>query len=1012
MTGKEHQLPESAASVVVTPPIADMVRTYLPELNTEVVRDHLHQVLPTWEQRDTLQAEDTEFPPPSPYSPENDSEGRFRDYFEHFVRLWSASVADLAASPEAAAGNTILDDFVRSQTAAVSGLMLRTLVEELHRRRSRGDLLGDNPEERYRSFRFWVNSAEGHAELVTRYPHLFRAARSQVCAAAAYLGDVIGEVVRERTRLEGAVPGIAHGARITTVLLGEGDPHNGRSVARVRFGDGGEVLYKPHPMEAEAGFNDLVAWFNDRLELGLPTVSVLPTTAGGFVESVPADGCPPAECYFAFIGRLLAVLHLVRATDIHFQNMVTCARGPVVVDAETLLTPLRGAALGDENDGTAWSQVLGTLRDSVAGIGVLPLVMKSDPTDVGLDIGVIGYDQGQPVPYKALQVQNPGRDDMAIQLVQLHSTNTSANLSVNQAAQVPVRDQRDIIKRELRRVLSYVAAHRREVAAAVESCLGAAQFRFVTAPTVFYSQLLRMATHPDAVADPMVRAAVLHRVVLRHGCVELADDEVRQLERGDVPYFWYMPRSRALYSERGQAVLAEAFAQAPLDTVQERIAGLDDDAIDAQLDLVDLSFVNKLPRDQERTGFELKSVPGTARRVGTTRLLAEADRIGEMILASMVDSTDPDIPPTWIAPRISTTEESQWSPGALSYDLYSGIPGLAMVLAGLARETGKDRYRDAALRVVTPIEHQLRTGALDQLTISVGGMSGMAGTLYGLWQTNRLLGREDGMSAGELAEDLARWVRADGGAGGVDFVTGTAGALATCLTLHRNAGEADRVRTAAAVRAVVRHHIAALGGTDLADARVTDCTGFAHGAMGIAPGLAEYGAVFGDTAVRNLGVRIGRAAVDAYDSALGDWPRAWDEPYRSYAWCHGAPGMLLGALTLLRHAPGCLANKHLARMAELTAERGFGNNPTYCHGDLGNAETVQLADREAPGLFAPEMAEGLYARLFDQVVEGYEQRADTKYRYSSSLLLGQSGLAWSILRHLDSETYPCVLLLE
>ncbi|MFD0800734.1 lanthionine synthetase LanC family protein, partial [Streptomonospora algeriensis] len=211
---------------------------------------------------------------------------------------------------------------------------------------------------------------------------------------------------------------------------------------------------------------------------------------------------------------------------------------------------------------------------------------------------------------------------------------------------------------------------------------------------------------------------------------------------------------------------------------------------------------------------------------------------------------------------------------------------------------------------------------------------------------------------------------------------------------------------------VARAHVRRLGGTEPAEARVTDYTGFAHGALGIAPGLAEYGAVFGDDAVHDLGVRIARAGIDSYDPDLGDWPRGWNEPVRSYAWCHGAPGMLLGAMALLRRAPGTLPEEPLARMARRTAERGFGNNPTYCHGDLGSAETVLLAAREAPGLFAADAADGLYPRLFDQLVEGYDRRADTKYRYTSSLLLGQAGLVWSVLRHLEPGTHPCVLLLE
>ena len=118
----------------------------------------------------------------------------------------------------------------------------------------------------------------------------------------------------------------------------------------------------------------------------------------------------------------------------------------------------------------------------------------------------------------------------------------------------------------------------------------------------------------------------------------------------------------------------------------------------------------------------------------------------------------------------------------------------------------------------------------------------------------------------------------------------------------------------------------------------------------------------------------------------------------------------MGAVSAVRHVPDAFPADRLARLAELTLERGFGNNTTYCHGDLGSLETVLLAEQVAPGLFG-DGADGLYPRLFTEVVERYSERADTKYTYSHGIMLGQSGLLWSVLRHLDPLTYPSIVRL-
>ncbi|MEV4297230.1 type 2 lanthipeptide synthetase LanM family protein [Microbispora rosea] len=993
--------------------VSEVLSTYLPELSSDEIRDRLHGKL-LREHGGAGVAESRHGAPaaPPPYDPAADVEGRFRDYCSYLARVWAADLPEaVACSPVVSARATIVRDFADAQARVVSGYLTRTLLEELHRRRSRHLLAGDTPEERYRSFREWTNSPAGHAELVTRYPTLFADTRDRVRSAAAYLTHILRAVERHRERLGSHIPGISAHARVATVLMGEGDAHNGgRSVARIVLDDGSQVLYKPRPLDAEAGYNAVVAWLNTAMGSRLRTVSVLPCGDSGFVEHVPTEPVAVgAEEYFAQIGQLAGILYLLKATDIHYENVVTCATGPVVIDAETLLTPRLRAGRSDDG-GSAWNVAVRRLQNSVAGIGILPMVMKSSKNDPGMDVGVIGYDLGQQIPYKLLQVRNPGRDDMFVELAQMETSELSANLSVSRSAEIPVRAQRDIVKREFRRVLDFARSRADEVMSVIDAHLGDVRFRYLHNATYFYSQLLRMATHPDAVTDPLVKAAVLNRVVLRTGDVhEIADEEARQLAAGDVPYFSYTARSRALTSA-DRLVLDDAFEERPLDTVHDRVTGLTAETVEWELRMIDLAFVNKLPVDREQTRFVPVARDGRRVPVDRARLLKEAVRIGDALVAGMIEDPGGGHPATWIAPQITTVEQSQWSPGTLGYDLYAGSPGIALVLAGLSRETGEARYGEAALRVINPLENQLRGELLKELAISPGGLEGLAGTVYAIVTARRLLNLTDGVAAGQLAGGLAHSLGADAG---IDHLGGMAGALAVCLALHRHTGdEGERALVEEAARAVAAAELAELSRAVLPSGRVTRYTGYAHGAMGIGPALLEYGTVFDDPAARDVGLRVIGAAVDAYDPVDGDWPREWDTPLRSYAWCHGAPGMLLGALAARRHAPSSIPDRHLARLAELTLAKGFGNNPTYCHGDLGSAEIVAMARRDVPGLFDDEIVGDLYPRLFLDVVERYEERADTKYAYSNSLMLGQAGFAWSILRYLAPSVYPSVLSFE
>lgn len=987
---------------------ADALKNYLPELGSGATWDYVHAKLSLVADAEPHRRGPADPGPPAEYSPALDTDGRFRDYFEHLVTAWTDGLdAAIRGYSCVAEDNSIVAEFVHSQVAAVSGLMTRTLLDALHERRSDGLLSGGTPEERYRSFRTWTNRATGHTALANRYPHAFEHARMRLGLQRDYLVQVITEIDRNHEHITAEIPGLSPGLKVSAIHVGAGDTHNeGRSVARIVFSNGQEVIYKPRPMEAEAGYNAFIRWMNHTLGIELRAIAVVPTLDGGFAEKVEVgDPVSGFHEYFAQIGQLAGVLYLLKATDIHYENMVTSAEGPVVVDAETLLTPDLPASV-DEHEVFGKTAVR-KLQNSVASIGVLPFVLKSRSQDRGIDVGVIGYEKGQEIPYRTIVVRNAGRDDMFCELTRNESADISANPSIAGVSEVPVRVQRDIIKSQFRLVLEYARDHSSEFASAVDRFLGQAVFRYVNNSTAFYTQLLRMSTHPDAISDHLTRSAVLSRVFLRPGNSHaVADEELQQLNTGDVPYFSYSAGSSGLVV--GGETIAE-FESTPLDTVRRRISSLSPGEIERELSLIDSSFVNKLPADQEQTGFRAAGAQSARLRPDRDRFLREAVRIGDGLVATMVDDADGDrsVPATWMAPLVAVSEGSQWSPGILGYDIYSGSPGIALVLAGLARETGDDKYRDAAFRVLDGIEERCSRGRMTQVGISVGGMGGMSGALYSVATAKSLLGVGTGLAPGEFAQSLAGEVCDDET---LDFVYGLAGALSVCLALHRRAsGPDDRERAVKATRDVADALVTRLGESIDVHGRATDYTGYAHGAMGIAPQLIEYGTALDDSTARSLGLKLLDAVFDAYDEQDGDWPRGWREPRRSYAWCHGAPGILWGALTAVKHAPDRVPAAKLARLAELTIERGFGHNPTPCHGDLGNAEIIMEAERAVPGLFGTEAASDLYPRLFTEVVERHEDRFDSKYVYSNSLLVGRAGLAWSILRHLNPDLFPSVL---
>jgi type 2 lantibiotic biosynthesis protein LanM len=133
-------------------------------------------------------------------------------------------------------------------------------------------------------------------------------------------------------------------AQLTGIETGLSDPHNGiKSTAILTFDSGLRVVYKPRRMEIERWYSELLGWLNN---VGAPlrfrNTGVLARDGYGWMEFVPHAPCTSREAlceYYRKAGALLCILHLLRATDCHFQNLIACGRDPVLVDAETLFQP-------------------------------------------------------------------------------------------------------------------------------------------------------------------------------------------------------------------------------------------------------------------------------------------------------------------------------------------------------------------------------------------------------------------------------------------------------------------------------------------------------------------------------------------------------------------------------------------------------------------------------------------------------------------------------------------------
>jgi type 2 lantibiotic biosynthesis protein LanM len=398
--------------------------------------------------------------------------------------------------------------------------------------------------------------------------------------------------------------------------------------------------------------------------------------------------------------------------------------------------------------------------------------------------------------------------------------------------------------------------------------------------------------------------------------------------------------------------------------------------------------------------------PAEATLAGRAELIAAAGAIGDR-LEMLAFQGGSEV--GWIG---LAANGDNWVLSPLGPDLYSGLPGIALFLGYLGEASGQSRYSRLAEAALETAQRELESTR--RWLKLVGAFSGWGGVIYSLahlgvlWKRQELLDEAEG-----LAAVLPPLIAADPYS---DVMAGAAGALAALLALYdarpnpatlamaRQCGE--RLLGQARPMAVGAAWIGPLNA-------VQALAGFSHGAAGVAWALLRLAQVTGESRFRD-----GAWAAIAYERSLfsaeaGNWPdlRALPSgasPFR-VAWCHGAAGIglaRLDALAALDHE----AEREVKVALATTRREGFGRNHCLCHGDLGNAELLLLAEKRlgTGGRDTAVLAQAILAGLR----QGGPRCGVPLGLETPGLMNGLAGIGYGLLRLADSQTTPSLLLLE
>ncbi|BCK66919.1 lanthionine synthetase [Streptomyces libani subsp. rufus] len=946
----------------------------------------------------------------------------------------------------------LCEALVTSVPVSRLGVLLKpTMILEINVARVQGRLTsGRTGEERYRLFVDALTRPEEQHRLWTEYPVLARCVVELLdhwvadrVRFARHLRDDLGELcdtLWSDTRPSG----------VEAVRFGHGDVHRrGSSVCRVDFHDATSVFYKPRSLAVDEQFARFLHRFNEDSPNALRTPRTVTREDHGWAEYVAPRTCAASQDVARFYwrtGALLALVHALRGTDFHHENVIAAGEHPVLVDLEALLHPRAPHSVSRQEDkgteaGEPDEPALAALGESVRATALLPakVVLDGAAGVPAADYSGLNGTRGQPSAVPVPVEKNAGTDEVHIVWEHVPMAGGENLPRMPDGTYCHPADHASDVLAGFRFAYEWVVARRVELLAPGGLIAGFATtpVRFLPRASVVYAKVVTESMHPDFLRDALDRERSTARLCSGRYAGPAGEAVVRaEMDaalRGDIPLFEALPGSRKLILDDGSCVPG-FFREPALSAVRRRIEAMGPEDQALQERIIAESFLSRVDANllEEPASADIRRGRRGIRAADAGELVDAATAIGDRV-RRLVIARDGRV--GWIAPK--AVAYGVWDLAALDEDLYSGLSGIGLYLARLGRLSGHQRFTSLALDIADEVVRRVHARAAAMARSSegsgmkadIGAFGNWMGPLYFLAHLDRCLGGTAHVAA--IREPVLSAVERDlGRTKAFDVVAGSAGCALALLTLieagHDSDGRAaDLARSAA--RHLVTGAVPAGTGTSLAwehhqIASSRPLTGFAHGAAGVVTALARlYPLAPGEGCAAAVagGLAYERAVFDSGERNWPDFRTDAPSPFRSL-WCHGAAGIGMSRLDLIGRPATVGQEEELAAdaMAALRlgdsgsgAQRLTGRgSDSMCHGDLGNLELLLLAEqsgRSAPGRLMRLLGEKLDAAAESDWVCGSPSRSETP-----GLMTGLSGIGHQLLRFACPDLVPSALLLH
>ena len=874
----------------------------------------------------------------------------------------------------------------------------KTLILEINSLRLMGKLKGNNPEERYKSYsRILQEDNIYKKELFEEYPVLFRLISTKIINFKNFLLEIFTNFKKDKHILEKDL-NIDPKTKIKHLHLGSGDSHqNGKTVTILEFENGQKVVYKPRSLAIDVEFQKFLRWVNlkNTTDIKLKTINVIDNLNYGWAEYVFYEDCKSESDISKFynrVGQLLGILHIMNATDFHYENIISKGEHPVLIDLESLFhhtispdhSPTKSEVL---------NKALRLLNDSVLSTGLIPnrTLRAEDATD--FDLSGIGNTQNeQEVPIKMGVVTGQYTDEIKI-IKKNGKLLPGLNTPKLIGKELNIGDYLEEIKSGFIMVYTTFSKNKTEVKQQVSSFQGK-EIRKIFRDTMKYSAILNLSYHPDFMRNQIDREVLLNRLRVQEdsSIKRVVDFEIVDLLEGDIPYFTSTLEGTSI-SSSSNVKIENFYYSDGLTLSLNKIDRLCEEDLNHQISII-TATISAVYSDSDikLLHFNDKEI----KNITSDNLIKKTEEVAELLLDNAIThESDSGKELCWVSMVTKGGNENTWVYSVTGPGLYDGNPGIALYFSYLWKVTGKKRFKEATYATINPIR-KLMPELIEPENVNLGGYLGISGIVYSLHHIGEVFNdhrlKEEAIS---YARNFTKFVKQDVV---YDLIGGSSGALMVILNLYEQYQEKWMLDIAEELCLhLIKHAKPQNQGISWIPHSLNKepYIGFSHGNAGIASALARFSIYKNSSKLEEVIQQAIEYENTFFNEEKGNW---FSSHLQSFviAWCHGAHGILLSRCLLKENN---IKYKYLEidviYAFNTTVESQTRKSYSFCYGDLGLVDALMVTNEKLYGNRETTTVENFREKVISAMFSGKHIQADIN---SVGLLNGIAGIGYSLLR--------------